>query len=81
MLAERGISLELTPAARDALADEGYDPSFGARPLKRTIQRRLQNPLAMKILSGEFKPGQTVEVDHGRGEFAFRVGAREGVTV
>jgi ATP-dependent Clp protease ATP-binding subunit ClpB len=81
MLADRGITLELTPAARDALAEEGYDPSFGARPLKRTIQRRLQNPLAMKILSGEFKPGQTVEVDHERGEFVFRAGARERVAV
>ena len=72
MLAERELTLTLTETARDALADEGYDPHFGARPLKRTIQRRLQNPLAMKLLAGEFKPGQTIEVGVEKGEFAFR---------
>jgi ATP-dependent Clp protease ATP-binding subunit ClpB len=81
LLADRGLGLELSDAARDALAEEGYDPAFGARPLKRTVQRRLQNPLAMKLLSGEFKPGQVIEVDHARGEFTFRAGAREGVAV
>jgi ATP-dependent Clp protease ATP-binding subunit ClpB len=73
MLKEREIDFVLTDGARDALAAEGYDPHFGARPLKRTIQRRVQNPLAMKLLQGEFKPGQTVEVDAHGGEFAFRV--------
>jgi ATP-dependent Clp protease ATP-binding subunit ClpB len=77
MLAERELSLELTEKALDLLAEEGYDPQFGARPLKRTIQRRLQNPLALKLLSGEFKPGQTIEVDVARGELTFRVAARE----
>jgi ATP-dependent Clp protease ATP-binding subunit ClpB len=72
MLAERELRLTLSESARDALAEEGYDPHFGARPLKRTIQRRLQNPLAMKLLSGEFKPGQTIEVQVEKGEFAFR---------
>ena len=68
--------------ALDALAEEGYDPHFGARPLKRTVQRRLQNPLAMKILSSEIKPGQTVEVDAKRGELVFTaVPAREPVAV
>jgi ATP-dependent Clp protease ATP-binding subunit ClpB len=72
MLAERELRLTLTETARDALADEGYDPHFGARPLKRTIQRRLQNPLAMKLLAGEFKPGQAIEVGVEKGELAFR---------
>ncbi len=78
-LADREIGLELTDGARDALAEEGYDPRFGARPLKRTIQRRLQNPLAMKLLEGAFKPGQTVRVDHHDGAFRFEV-ARELVS-
>jgi len=71
MLHERELGLELTDRARDALAKEGYDPSFGARPLKRTIQRRVQNPLAMKLLQGEFKPGQAVVVDYEKGDFTF----------
>ena len=73
MLAERALGLTLTDAARDALAEEGYDPHFGARPLKRTIQRRIQNPLAMRLLRSEFKPGQTIEVDFEKGEFTFAV--------
>ncbi len=77
MLAEREIGLELTDAARDALAEEGYDPNFGARPLKRTLQRRIQNPLAMRLLKGEFKPGQTIEVDFEKGEFVFRAAAHQ----
>jgi ATP-dependent Clp protease ATP-binding subunit ClpB len=72
LLHERGITLTLTGAARDALADEGYDPHFGARPLKRTLQRRIQNPLAMKLLEGTFKAGDHVEVVHERGQFEFR---------
>ncbi|MBI1797184.1 MAG: ATP-dependent chaperone ClpB [Candidatus Rokubacteria bacterium] len=79
MLAEREVRLVLTDKARDLLAEEGYDAHFGARPLKRTIQRRLQNPLAMKLLAGEFKAGQTVEVDVAKGEIVFRVGKREPV--
>ena len=79
MLADREIGLELTDAARDALAEEGYDPHFGARPLKRTLQRRLQNPLAMKLLQGEIRPGQVVDVDVAKGEYTFRAGTREAV--
>jgi ATP-dependent Clp protease ATP-binding subunit ClpB len=71
MLHERELGLDLTDRARDALAKEGYDPNFGARPLKRTIQRRVQNPLAMKLLQGEFKPGNTIAVDFVKGEFTF----------
>jgi ATP-dependent Clp protease ATP-binding subunit ClpB len=59
-LADRRISLELTPAAAELLAREGYDPTFGARPLKRTIQRLLQDPLALRLLNGEFADGDSV---------------------
>ncbi len=72
LLHERGLALILTGAARDALAGEGYDPHFGARPLKRTLQRRVQNPLAMKLLEGAFKPGDTVEVAYEGGQYVFR---------
>ena len=63
LLAERGYILEISEAAREYLADVGYDPDFGARPLKRAIQRELQDPLAMHILSGEFSEGDLVRVD------------------
>jgi len=72
LLHERGIGLVLSDGALDALAAEGYDPQFGARPLKRTIQRRLQNPLAMKLLEGAFKTGDVVEVEVESGELRFR---------
>ena len=77
LLAERELGLTLTDDAREVLAEEGYDPHLGARPLKRTIQRRLQNPLAMKLLAGEFKPGQTVEVRVEKGEFVMSPAARK----
>jgi ATP-dependent Clp protease ATP-binding subunit ClpB len=71
-LAERNLSLELTDAARGVLAEEGFDPAFGARPLKRAIQRLIQDPLAKKVLSGEFKDGDTIEVDAGHeGQLVF----------
>ena len=63
LLADRKITLELTDEARTKLAEEGYDPIFGARPLKRVIQQRLQNPLALRLLQGEFREGDTVVVD------------------
>ncbi|MBI3845586.1 MAG: ATP-dependent chaperone ClpB [Planctomycetes bacterium] len=72
LLAARKLGLELSDAARRKLAEEGYDPVFGARPLKRVIQQRLQNPLALRILQGEFKEGTTIRVDvDKRGEFTF----------
>jgi len=71
MLHERNISLVLEDSARELLANEGYDPSFGARPLKRAIQTLIQNPLAMKLLRGEILPGQTVVVRSGNGEMQF----------
>jgi ATP-dependent Clp protease ATP-binding subunit ClpB len=63
LLAERKIQIELTPRAHELLFREGYDPQFGARPLKRAIQRLIQDPLAMKLLDGEVLPGERVEVD------------------
>jgi len=63
LLKDRGIRIELTPAARDLLIKEGYDPQYGARPMRRAIQRLIQDPLALKLLSGDFQEGDTVEVD------------------
>jgi len=62
-LADKRITLEVTDAAKAVLAREGYDPTFGARPLKRAIQRLVQDPLALKLLEGEFSDGDTVTVD------------------
>ena len=62
-LAERHISLEISPQASDYLAREGYDPALGARPLKRTLQRMVLDPLALMILEGQFADGDTVLVD------------------
>ncbi|GIW74668.1 MAG: hypothetical protein KatS3mg103_1190 [Phycisphaerales bacterium] len=70
-LAERDITLEVTDAAKAQLAAEGWDPAFGARPLKRTIQHRIENPLASRILAGEFGPGDTVLVDVQGSSFTF----------
>ncbi|HKY55641.1 MAG TPA: ATP-dependent chaperone ClpB [Anaerolineales bacterium] len=71
-LAERNIQMEITPEAKAKLAEEGYDPTFGARPLKRVIQKRIQNVLALKILRGEFKDGDRIVVDVGsNGELEF----------
>ena len=66
LLAERNVTLELTEAAREGIADAGYDPEYGARPLKRAVQRLLQDPLATRILRGEFKAGDHVVVDEGK---------------
>jgi ATP-dependent Clp protease ATP-binding subunit ClpB len=67
----RGIEVELTPAARTLLGDLGYDPTYGARPLKRVIQKRLIDRLALAILEGEFRDGDTVLVDAADGELTF----------
>ena len=74
-LAERDITLELTDAALDRLAEAGFDPVYGARPLKRAIQQRIENPLAQQILSGEFGPGDTVTVDLAADDIAFKKAA------
>jgi ATP-dependent Clp protease ATP-binding subunit ClpB len=63
LLAERGLKLELTKAAEELIMSEGYDPQYGARPMRRAIQRLIQDPLAMQLLSGEFRPGDTVIAD------------------
>ena len=63
LLAERQITLELTPAAQELLLSEGYDPAYGARPLRRTIQRLIQDPLALQILEGKILPGDHVRAD------------------
>jgi ATP-dependent Clp protease ATP-binding subunit ClpB len=68
LLEERKLGIEITPAARAFIAEEGYDPAYGARPLKRAIQRLVQNPLAVRILEGEFDEGDTVVVDRAPGE-------------
>jgi ATP-dependent Clp protease ATP-binding subunit ClpB len=71
-LADKRITLELTPAAEELLALEGYDPVYGARPLKRTIQRLIQDPLALALLNGEFTEGDAVVADAKRGQIGFR---------
>jgi ATP-dependent Clp protease ATP-binding subunit ClpB len=63
LLADRKLTLRVTDAAKQLIADEGYDPAYGARPLKRAIQRLVQNPLALHVLEGEFDDGDTVIVD------------------
>jgi ATP-dependent Clp protease ATP-binding subunit ClpB len=70
-LAERGIELELTDQAKEYLANRGFDPVYGARPLKRTIQKEIIDPLAVRILAGDFIPGDIVTVDVQHGEIAF----------
>jgi ATP-dependent Clp protease ATP-binding subunit ClpB len=80
LLTGRHISLELTEAARELVFREGYDPAYGARPLKRAVQRLIQDPLAMKILDGEVRQGDHVVVDAVRGQVQFRVAERVGET-
>jgi len=70
-LAERDMGLELDDAARDRLGEAGYDPVYGARPLKRAIQQQLENPLAQRILKGEFGPGDAIRVSAADGALAF----------
>ena len=70
-LADRELSLDLTDAAKEALAEAGWDPAYGARPLKRAIQRLLENPLALRLLEGEFAAGDTIRVDAQHGDLVF----------
>ena len=70
-LEEKGIHLDVTNAALSAIAEEGYDPTYGARPLKRVIQQRIQNPLAVELLRSEFGEGSRVQIDYRDGEFTF----------
>jgi ATP-dependent Clp protease ATP-binding subunit ClpB len=79
-LGERGIRLELTDAAKEALAEAGWDPAYGARPLKRAIQRLVENPLALRLLEGDFADGDTIRVDAREGEIVFERAGNEAVT-
>ena len=73
LIADRGYQLEIDESARKYLADVGYDPDYGARPLKRAIQRELQDPFAMKFLSGEILPGSTIMVTKGVDRLEFKL--------
>jgi ATP-dependent Clp protease ATP-binding subunit ClpB len=81
LLADRKISLELTDGAKELLFTQGYDPNFGARPLKRSIQKLVQDPLALKILDGEVLHGDHIIVDADKtsGKMTFTVSERVGV--
>jgi ATP-dependent Clp protease ATP-binding subunit ClpA len=72
-LRERNISLDATDAARALLATEGFDPQYGARPLRRTIQRLVENPVARGILQGEYREGDTVVLDVEDGKIVARL--------
>jgi ATP-dependent Clp protease ATP-binding subunit ClpB len=80
LLADRKISLELTDNAKDLLFTQGYDPNFGARPLKRSIQKLIQDPLALKILDGEVLHGDHViiDADKSAGKMTFEISPRVG---
>ncbi len=80
LLEQRDLGLEVTEAARAEIAGRGYDPAFGARPLKRVIQQQLQNPLASELLKGEYPEGSMVRIDYDGTDFTFAaVGAGNGV--
>jgi ATP-dependent Clp protease ATP-binding subunit ClpB len=79
MLKERNITLVLDDSARALLAREGYDPNYGARPLKRAIQTLIQNPLAVRLLRGEIAPGQTINVSADGDEMKFATEAAAAV--
>ena len=73
---ERGVEVELTDKAKELIGNLGYDPTYGARPLKRVIQKQLVDKLALKLLEGEFGPGDTVTVDAADGELVFGKAAK-----
>jgi ATP-dependent Clp protease ATP-binding subunit ClpB len=79
LLAGRGYQLDISPQARAYLAEVGYDADYGARPLKRAIQRELQDPLAVKILGGEFHEGETIHVERGKEKLEFTALAPESL--
>ncbi len=74
-LAERKLSIEVTDAAKSWLAKEGFDPVYGARPLRRAIEQHVENPLSTKLLRGEFSPGDTIEADLTDEGITFKVKA------
>jgi ATP-dependent Clp protease ATP-binding subunit ClpB len=79
LLADRHLGLEVTDEAKAFLAREGWDPAYGARPLKRALQRELQDPLALKILQGEFNEGDIIRVDVGEEALTFTAVAQGDV--
>ena len=79
-LEDRKIRVDLTDRAKDLIIEEGYDPTYGARPLKRTIQRRILDPLAIKVLEGQFREGDTVSIDVTAGDLTFTK-AETGIAV
>ena len=81
LLADRGLELDISPEARAYLAEVGYDADYGARPLKRAIQRELQDPLAVKMLAGDFHEGQTIHVKRGKKGLEFTASKREEISV
>jgi ATP-dependent Clp protease ATP-binding subunit ClpB len=71
-LAQQNLTLDVDAAAKKLLAKEGYDPQFGARPLKRAVQEHILNPLSLRLLEGEFKPGDKIKVSAKDGELVFQ---------
>jgi ATP-dependent Clp protease ATP-binding subunit ClpB len=78
LLDERKVVIELSPEARSFLAEKGYDPAYGARPLKRAIQKELQDPLAGLLLSGEIKDGERIKIGFTKGELTFKAAGAVG---
>jgi ATP-dependent Clp protease ATP-binding subunit ClpA len=76
LLVGRGIKLEVTTKARNYLAARGFDPNFGARPLRRLIQREIENPISNQIISGEYKEGDIVNVDFAGDKLSFKLQKR-----
>ena len=79
-LKEKDISLEITDSAKDLLGKEGYDPVFGARPLRRTIQNLVEDPLAESLLQGEFSPGDSVVIDTDNEKIVIRPLVKEALS-
>ena len=75
LLEDRKITIVLNPKAREWLAEKGYEPAYGARPLKRVIQNELQNPLASELLKGQYAEGSTIRIDFDGTEFTFKATA------
>jgi ATP-dependent Clp protease ATP-binding subunit ClpB len=80
-LADRQITVQVTPGAKDWIAARGYDPTFGARPLKRVIQREVLDPLAMKVLAGELHEGDTVVIQEQDGKLLFAAALQQAPMV
>ena len=80
-MSDRNIALQITPAAKELIARLGYDPVYGARPLKRVIQKQVLDPLSVKLISGEIAEGETVVIDERNGQLAFHAAMSEAPMV